>query len=315
MNEFPWGGSRRFNAFPDFCKKKFGTRLQKLSIDAGFSCPNRDGTLSVNGCTFCNNDAFSPSYCVPQKSVTQQINEGIAFHKVRYRHAGKYLAYFQAYSNTHAPLEKLKTLYTEALAHPDISGISIGTRPDCADEAKLNYFQELSQQYHIFLEFGIESCYDETLVRVNRGHDFKTSVQAIKASAERGIHTGVHLIMGLPGESREQMLEEADIISTLPVNSLKLHQLQIIKDTAMAKEFETDPAQFNLFEKETYIEFVIDFLERLRPDICVERLTAEVPPRFLAGPGWGLMRGDELLRQIEKRLSERDSWQGKHYRS
>jgi uncharacterized protein len=308
---FPWGHKRRFNSYAQHCKLKYGTRLQKLSIHAGFTCPNRDGKLGKGGCSFCSNEGFNPSYCSPEKTVTQQINEGIDFHRTRYHRAVKYLAYFQPYSNTYAPIEKLRAVYGEALSHPGISGISIGTRPDCMSPEILDYLEKLSQEHFISIEYGIESCYNRTLQKVNRGHSFEQSVDAIQQTAERGIQCGAHLIFGLPGESRQDMLAEAAMISSLPLDSIKLHQLQILKGTVMAEEYKKDPGLFQLFSLEEYIGFIIDFLELLRSGLLIERLTAEVPPRFLAVPGWGLIRNDQVMVKIETRMEERNTWQGK----
>ncbi len=308
-------GNRRYNAFADRLKDRFGFRLQKLTIDAGFTCPNRDGTKGIGGCTYCNNDAFNPSYCHPEKSIAQQLSEGIEFHKKRYRRATSFLAYFQAYSNSWAHLQQLKQIYSQALEFEDVKGIIIGTRPDCIDEAKLDYFEELTKTHFVSIEYGIESCYDTTLQLINRGHDFKTAVEAIQMTANRGIHIGTHLIFGLPGESREEMLAQAEIISQLPINSIKFHQLQIIKDTAMEKDYTLHPESYIFFSLDEYIDFVIDFIERLSPAIAIERFAGEVPPRFLAGPGWGLIRNDQINILIEKRLEERDSWQGKYFQA
>ncbi len=312
---FPWGHDRRFNTYSNYFRKLFGERVQKVSVDAGFTCPNRDGTLAGGGCTYCNNNAFSPSYCIPEKSVSQQIMEGIEFHKVRYRRVNKYLAYFQAYSNTYAPLEHLIRIYNEALAVPGIVGLAIGTRPDCVDEEKLDYFEELSEKTYLIIEYGIESCYNETLERINRKHSFEKSVWAIEATAGRGIKTGGHLIFGLPGESRSEMLEEAKILSKLPLNNVKFHQLQIIKGTKMAKDYEDDPDSFHLFSWEEYKEFMVDFLELLNPGFVVERISGEAPPKYISGPRWGLKRTDQILDLFEKRLEERNSWQGKRFNS
>ncbi|OQX78382.1 MAG: TIGR01212 family radical SAM protein [Bacteroidetes bacterium 4484_249] len=310
---FLWGHNRRFNSYSEYFKKQFGERVQKVSIDAGFTCPNRDGSLATRGCTYCNNDAFNPSYCDPKKPVAQQLNEGIEFHLKRYRRAKKYLAYFQTYSNTYAPLEKLEEMYSEALKHPGIIGLVIGTRPDCIDDEKLDWFGELAQKYYIIIEYGIESCYNKTLEKINRQHTFEQSVEAIEKTASRGIKTGAHIIFGLPGESREEMLKEAEILSELPINNIKFHQLQIIKNTAMAREYENNHSGFNLFSLEDYVDFIIKFIERLNPEFIIERFTGEVPPRFLSGPNWGLIRNDEINRLIENRLDELDTWQGKIY--
>ena len=310
---YPWKHERRFNTYSNYFKSTFGERVQKVSVDAGFTCPNRDGSLSKGGCTYCNNDAFSPSYCMPQKSVKQQILEGIEFHKKRYRRANKYLAYFQAYSNTYAPLEHLQKLYDEALEIPGIIGLVIGTRPDCIDEEKLEYFSHLSKTKYLILEYGLESCYNKTLDRINRQHSFEQSVEAIEATAGKGIRTGAHLIFGLPGETRDEMLAEAGIISNLPLNNVKFHQLQIIKGTIMAREYELNPDNFSLFSWEEYREFMVDFLEKLNPAFVVERITGEAPPRFISGPRWGLKRTDQILGLFEQRLLERNTWQGRLY--
>ncbi len=302
---------KRYNSFTGYFKEKYGCRLQKIVIDAGFTCPNRDGTISTGGCTYCDNHAFHPSYSTPDKSIALQIDEGIEFHKVRYRKAAGYLAYFQPYSNTYAPLPRLKKVYEEALSHPDVVGIVIGTRPDCVDEEKLDYLAELGKSHIVIVEYGIESCFDSTLQRINRGHTWEQAVDAIGNSAERGLHQCAHFIFGLPGESREKMLSEAERINTLPVDSLKFHQLQIIKGTKMEKEFADRPEDFVTFSLDEYIDFFIDFLERLRPDFYIERFVGEVPPRFVNSTPWGLIRNVELIRMLEKRLEERDSWQGK----
>ena len=282
-------------------------------MDAGFTCPNRDGTLGRGGCTYCNNDAFKPSYCQPEKPVRQQIKEGITFHKVRYRRAEKYLAYFQAYSNTYADLDYLKRIYSEALDVPGVVGLVIGTRPDCVDDDKLDYFADLAEKVYLIIEYGIESCYDKTLERINRKHSYEQSAQAIQKTAQRGIRTGAHLIFGLPGETRDEMLQEAEIISGLPLNNVKFHQLQIIKGTRMAIDYENNPEAFKLFSWEEYREFMIDFMERLNPEFVVERITGEAPPRYLAGPRWGLKRTDQILNLFEQRLEERNTWQGRLY--
>lgn len=310
---FPWGHQRRFNAYSNYFRNMYGARVQKVSIDAGFTCPNRDGTRGTGGCSYCLNDAFNPSYCEPLKSVTQQIEEGISFHKWRYTEAVSYLAYFQAFSNTYASVEILKNLYSEALAYPGVIGLIIGTRPDCIDDEKLDYIGELAKKYYVAIEYGIETCYDRTLIRINRGHTFDEAVEAVRRTAEKGINTGAHFIFGLPGESREEMLNEASIISSLPLKTVKFHQLQIIKGTAMEREYLENPRDFELFSWDEYFNFFVNFLERLNPDIVVERFSGEAPPRFLAGNLWGRKRADQIVTLIEKRLAEFDTWQGRLY--
>lgn len=308
---FPWGDDRRFNSYSNYFTKQFGGRVQKISIDAGFSCPNRDGTISTGGCTFCSNAAFNPSYCHPEKSIRQQIEEGIEFHQRRYRRASKYLAYFQPFSNTYKPLDELKTIYQQALEVPEIIGIVIGTRPDIVDNRILRLLSEIQKTHYVMLEYGVESVYDETLRRVNRGHDFATAERAIHLTAQYDIPCGAHFIFGLPGETKTMMLEAANIISRLPLTTVKFHQLQIFKDTAMAEEYQQHPEHFHLFDLEEYIDFVIDFAERLNPDIVIERFAGEVPPRFLVSEPWMKLRYDQVLTRIERHMEERNTWQGR----
>lgn len=311
--EYPWGHQRRFNAYAQYFQKTFGGRVQKLSIDAGFTCPNRDGKLGYGGCTYCNNAAFNPSYCHPGKPVEKQIREGIEFHANRYRRAEKFLAYFQPFSNTYAPLDDLKRLYDATLSHDEIAGLVIGTRPDCIDDDKLKYFQGISKTHYVIIEYGIESCYNKTLQRINRGHTFEQSKDTILKTAGYGIKTGAHLIFGLPGESRDEMLREAGIISSLPLDTVKFHQLQIVKGTAMARDYELEPSVYQLFELQEYIDFIIQFIELISPSIVIERFAGEVPPRFLVAPDWGLVRNDQIVNMIDKKLTEEDTWQGKKY--
>ena len=267
----------------------------KLVVDAGFTCPH-------GRCTFCDNAAFHPAYSSSEKSITQQIDEGIAFHAARGRTRGPYLAYFQSFSNTYAPLERLREVYGEALAHPDVSGIVIGTRPDCVDAEKLDYIASLGCAR---MEYGIESCRDETLLRVHRGHTFACAEQAVRETAARGIPVCGHFILGLPGETRETLLEDIPRINALPLDIIKFHQLQILKGTPMASEFAAHPEDFVRWTLDEYIDLLCDILERLRPDIAVGRLAASVPPRFLAVPGWGV-KASEFSRLLDRRLAERE---------
>jgi len=306
---FPEG--KRYNSCVGYFKRKYGERLQKIVLDAGFTCPNRDGKVGRGGCTYCDNAAFHPSYSTAGKSLHQQLDEGIEFHKVRYRTTEHYLAYFQSFSNTYAPLERLKELYEEALAHPQVVGLVIGTRPDCVDEQKLDYLAELAKSHVVIVEYGIESCYDSTLARINRGHDFETARRAVQMTAERGIDVGVHFILGLPGETKEMMLDACSMINDLPIRSVKFHQLQIVKGTRMEKEFAECPEDFEKFSLDEYLDFFVDILERLRPTLSIERFVGEVPPRFVNETPWGLIRNVELLRLLDRRLEARDTWQGR----
>ena len=324
---FPDG--KRYNSFVGYFKKKYGERLQKIVLDAGFTCPNRDGKVGRGGCTYCDNAAFHPSYSTAGKSLHRQMDEGIEFHKVRYRTTEHYLAYFQSFSNTYAPLEKLRCLYEEALTHPSVVGIVIGTRPDCVDEEKLDYLADLASGRIlkgwsralsdnkirtapiVIIEYGIESCHDATLERINRGHDFETARRAVEMTASRGLDTGAHFILGLPGETKQMMLDSCAMINSLPLRSVKFHQLQIVKGTKMEEEYAQRPDDFERFSLEEYLDFFTDMLERLRPDLFIERFVGEVPPRFVNETPWGLIRNVELLRLLEKRLEERQTWQGR----
>jgi radical SAM protein (TIGR01212 family) len=309
-----FGNGKRYNSYTEYFKRTFGGRVQKLSIDAGFTCPNRDGTRGTGGCTYCNNDAFNPSYCQPHKSIKQQITEGIEFHAWRYRRATQYLAYFQAYSNTYAPLEKLKRIFAEALAVPEVCGLVIGTRPDCIDEEKLDYFSSLAKDHYIIIEYGIESVYDNTLMRINRGHSYAEAEHAIRMTAQKGLKTGAHLVFGLPGETRAQMLESASVISSLPLTTVKFHQLQIIQGTAMANDYLIHPDAYQLFGMEAYIKFIVEYAELLNPAIVIERFSGEAPPRFVVAPDWGKVRGDEIIRMIEKCFETQNTWQGIYFK-
>ncbi|MCX6243539.1 MAG: TIGR01212 family radical SAM protein [Bacteroidetes bacterium] len=310
---FPWGHSRRYNSYSEYIKKLFGGRIQKVAVDAGFTCPNRDGSKGSGGCTYCNNNAFNPSYCDPIKPIRQQIEEGIEFHARRYRRAKRFLVYFQPFSNTYAPLHVLKEKFEEALSFPDVAGLVIGTRPDCVDEEKLEYLSRLAEKWYIQVEYGVETHCNATLERINRGHSAEVAEAMIRKTHDYGIHTGAHYIFGLPGEDIDEMFRTGEKISTLPLDSVKFHQLQIVKGTRMAKEFIEKPKDCHSFTLENYIDFIIRFIEKLNPAIVIERFTSEMPPRFLEGPNLGLIRYDEVLRRIEAELEKRDTWQGKYY--
>jgi radical SAM protein (TIGR01212 family) len=308
---YEWGTTRRFNSYADWFGRLFGGRVQKVSINAGFTCPNRDGTLGTGGCTYCNNEAFIPAYCTPEKSVTEQIEQGIAFHRHRYRRAANYIAYFQAYTNTYAGTERLISLYDEALNHPAVTGIVIGTRPDCVSAELLDRLAVMARDYFIMIEYGVESVHDETLKRINRGHDYASAEKAVRETSARGLNVGAHLIFGLPGESRNMLEESAEIISSLPLTSIKIRQLQLIRGTVMAEEFKMNPGDFELYSLDEYIDLVISFTERLAPGIMIDRISGEAPPRLLDDPRDWHMRSNEIFRLFEQRLEERETWQGR----
>lgn len=289
-----------YKDYSHWIREQFPFRVQKISVDAAFSCPNRDGRLSLGGCTFCDNKTFNPSYCDRGKSITQQLEEGKAFFAKKYPEM-KYLAYFQAYSNTYAPLEELKRKYEEALAVDNVVGLVIGTRPDCVSDEALDYLQQLNQRTFLIVEYGIESANDNTLRRINRGHTFDCSRQAIIKAHQRGIITCGHIILGLPGEDEEEMLRQASTISQLPLEILKLHQLQIIKGTPLAKEYEAHP--FHVFSAEEYVNLVIRYVSKLRNDLVLERFVSQSPPNMVIAPKWGL-KNHEFTDLLNKRIRE-----------
>lgn len=303
----------RYNEYGFWLKEQLGMKAQKISLNAGFTCPNRDGRVGTGGCTYCNNQTFNPDYCATDKSITQQLEEGKRFFARKYPDM-KYLAYFQAYTNTYDALSTLKAKYEEALSVPDVVGLVIGTRPDCMPSDLLDYLEELNHRTFLIVEYGIESVYDATLLRINRGHTHTQTVDAIIRTAARGIRVGAHLILGLPGETREDMLHEATVLSELPLTLLKLHQLQLIKGTRMAEEYATNPSDFHLFTPDEYIDLIIDFLERLRPDLVLERFVSQSPSSLLAIPGWGL-KNHEFVAKVKQRLAQRNAYQGRLHSS
>lgn len=309
----PHFGLRRYFSWNDWVRATHGGRLQKVSVAAPFTCPNRDGSLGTGGCSFCNNAGFTPGYLDRRESITDQIERGLVFLRRRYPDTLKYLAYFQTYSNTYGDFETLRAIYEQALSHPDIGGLVIGTRPDCVADTVLDYLAEKSREVHIELELGIESTDDATLARINRGHDFAASIDGIRRAAERGLSVTGHLILGLPGESRETMLEGAAKLSALPLAALKFHQLQLVRGTALAREWLATPESVPLLGEDEYLELLADFVERLSPQIRLQRLGSEVPPRLKLAPTWNL-RLSELAPRLTALLEARGSWQGCRYR-
>ena len=302
----------RYNDLSAYLSAHFPHKVQKISLNAGFTCPNRDGTVGYGGCTYCNNQTFNPAYCKTEKTVTEQLEEGKQFFARKYPDM-KFLAYFQAYTNTYAELEELKRKYEEALSVPDVVGLVIGTRPDCMPDALLDYLEELNKRTFLIVEYGVESTDNVTLQRINRGHTFEVAEEAIRKTAARGIRVGAHIILGLPGEEREALVKQAGLLSSLPLTTLKLHQLQLIKGTRMALEYEKQPEDFHLYTADEYIDLVIDYVEHLRPDIVLERFISQSPRELLIAPDWGL-KNHEFTDKVKKRMRERDAWQGKKYK-
>lgn len=302
---------KRYNDYASYLKALFPHRMQKITIHAGFSCPNRDGKVGYGGCTYCNNQTFNPDYCTPDKSITQQLTEGIDFFRKKYPDQ-RYLAYFQAYTNTYGSFETLRQKYEEALSHPLVEGLVIGTRPDCVDNQLLDYLQELRQSHYIMIEYGVESTLDRTLDLINRGHSYAVAENAIRETAQRNIETCVHLILGLPQEDENEILSHADKISTLPIRCIKLHQLQLIKGTKMAQQYLEHPEWFHLYSADEYINLLVRFIERLNPDFVIERFISQSPKELLLNNGWNL-KNYEFTDKLEKRMNELNIIQGKHF--
>lgn len=288
--------------FSEYLKTVFPTKVQKISLNAYLSCPNRDGIDGLKGgCTYCNNKSFSPEYTQQKHSISQQVEEGIAFFSRKYP-SMKYIAYFQSYTNTYGDTSHLIDLYEEAIWHPEVVGLFVGTRPDCISEELLEYFSDLSKRLKVYIEYGVETTNDTTLERVKRGHTFSSSMHAIQATHAHGIPCGAHLIIGLPGEKEEDFLSHIHRLNDLPITSLKLHQLQILKGTALGREYLQDPDRFALFTMDDYIRTAILLLRHLRPDIYVDRFTSQSPKDLLLAPKWDVKNyvfTDKLIAQME----------------
>lgn len=287
-------------------RRRFPFKVQKLSVDAGFTCPNRDGRIGYGGCIYCNNQSFSPAYCNSHLSVREQLEEGKRFFGEKY-HDMKYMAYFQSFTNTYADLDHLRRLYEEALEVDGIVGIVIGTRPDCITTPLLDYLERLNRQTMITIEYGIETANDATLRLINRGHDFECSRLAVEQTAERGITVGGHIIIGLPGESAEESIQQAHTMSSLKLDILKIHQMQIVRGTRLAKMYAEQP--FHLYSPEEYIEVIVSYLEHLRPDIAVERFASQSPKQLLIAPQWGL-KNYELTNLVVNKMRREGRRQG-----
>jgi radical SAM protein (TIGR01212 family) len=295
--------TKPYKTFGDLLRTVFPFKVQKISIDAGFTCPNRDGTKGRGGCTYCNNQTFSPPYVAWAKSVAQQVDEGIRFFAHKYPKM-KYLAYFQSYTNTYGRVKEVMKKYREALKHPDVVGLLVGTRPDCMPEELLDALENLSKRYFLLIEYGIESTNNETLQRINRGHTYEEAVETIERTHERRILSGAHLILGLPGESREMILSHAGRISRLPLTTVKLHQLQLIKNTWIARQYIEHPEQFHRYSVEEYIDLCIDFLRTLNPEFFIDRFVSQSPKELLLVPGWGL-KNHEFVEKLNRRMIRR----------
>lgn len=296
----------RFNSFGMYLRERFNITIHKVNVDAGFTCPNRDGTLDVTGCIYCNNDSFRPSECKPEFSIKEQIRNGMNYLSFRYG-ARKFLVYFQPFTNTYASVSVLERLYSETLSHPAVIGMAIGTRPDCVDEEKISLIRSFAKDYFVLVEYGLQSIYDKTLKYIHRGHNYQSFLDAINLTAEKGVHIGAHIIAGFPTENREEMLSVATELSRLPIEFIKIHQLQVVKNTPIAHYYEEKP--FPLFCYEEYLDFLVDFIERLSPKIAIQRFFATAPNNILIAPMWGKSR-HQLMNDIRKRFIQRDALQG-----
>lgn len=296
-----------YRDFGSWLHDQFPFKVQKIAVDAGFSCPNRDGRLSTGGCSYCDNRTFNPSYCDRRKSVTEQLEEGKRFFSRKYPDM-RYLAYFQAFTNTYAPISQLRELYEEALCVEGIVGIVVGTRPDCVSDELLDYLGQLSKRCFVLVEYGIESANDQTLLRINRGHSFACCQDAVRRSKERGLLVGGHIILGLPGEDAEESIRQAPIISSLPIDILKIHQLQVIRGTRLAAEYAE--RAFPIYTLDSYLDVVVRFIERLRADLILERFVSQSPPELLVAPRWGI-KNHVFVHLLLRRMQQLDTWQGK----
>ena len=299
--------------FAEFLSKHFPYKVQKISINAGFTCPNRDGSKGWGGCTYCNNQTFNPDYCKPMLSVAEQLEQGKQFFAKKYPQM-KYLAYFQAYTNTYGEMEYLKSLYEEALAVDDVVGLVIGTRPDCMPEELLEYLEGLSKKYFVLIEYGVETSHNDTLLTINRGHTWEDAVNAVNRTKEHGLLCGIHLIIGLPGESLNKILATADSVSELPIDTVKLHQLQLIKGTKMAHQVECGELEIQRWNADEYIDVCLAFLRRLSPRIAVERFVSQSPAELLISPKWGL-KNYEFTNLLLNRIRITGTRQGSEYKS
>jgi hypothetical protein len=298
---------KRYNDLNSYFRSIFGCRVQKITIDAGLSCPNRDGKISTGGCIYCNTRGSGTGAHAKGYSVTDQILAGKKALSKRYK-AKKFIAYFQSFTNTYAPLDGLKSLYEEALSIEGVVGLSIGTRPDCVDEPVLKLIESYSKTHLIWIEYGLQSMHDKSLALINRGHDFQCFKDAVDATLNRGIKICAHVILGLPEEKRSHMIETAKTIAKMGIDGIKIHLLYVIKGTKLEKLYRQ--GSYKCLEKQQYVDLVCDFLERIPKDMVIQRLTGDPHPEELVAPQWSVKKA-QTLSMIKETLEKRDSWQGK----
>lgn len=302
--------NKRFNDYSDYIRNHFGSRVQKISVNTGLLCPNRDGTKGKGGCTYCNIASFRPDYAIPQKSVKQQLEEGISFFSKKYK-TQKYLAYFQSYTNTYDDYTELKRMYEEALCVPGITGLVIATRPDCISEEVYRLLSELNKETYLSVELGIESVSDATLLKINRCHTFEETVIALNKLHRLGIRVGGHYILGFPWEEKDEILNQAIQLSKLPLDFLKIHHLQILKHTQLGKDYVANPGKFTIYTKEEYLDLLIEFLERLPKGLILQRFISESPPHLLLAPVWNGVKNFQFKESLMKRMEELGTFQSR----
>ncbi|MDR2011062.1 MAG: TIGR01212 family radical SAM protein [Bacteroidales bacterium] len=303
-----------WNDYSSYIKDIFGVRVQKISVNAGFTCPNRDNLKGEGGCIYCTNKSFSPFYCSPEISIVGQLQKGISFFSEKYK-SQKYLAYFQAFTNTYANIDILKKLYYEALSVDGVEGLVIATRPDCINKEILSLLSKIADNKYVSIEFGAESTNDETLKFINRGHTYQQTINAVELTKSFGINCGLHLILGLPGENEDDFYRHAENISKLPLNTLKVHQMQVLKNTRLAKIYYSQPDLFIDLSLENYIRIIINFLELLNPRIIIDRFTSESPKDMLIYPNWGGKKNFEVAHLVNSEMKKINSYQGKKYKN
>lgn len=300
----------RYYSYNHALQQRFRCRVQKVSLDAGFTCPNVDGTVAKGGCTFCDNRSFSPSRRLPRADIFGQIDQSILRMRNRYKSCHSFLAYFQPATNTYAPVDRLRPLYESALCHPQVVGLSIGTRSDCVPDDVLELLQELASRTYVSVEYGMQTMHDRSLDWMNRGHHHDSFLDAVERSRGRGFEICAHIMLGLPGESHDDMLATARELARVNIDAVKIHNLYCVKNTPLADQVAAGEVQ--LMQQDDYVQTVVDFLELLPPTMVVERISGEAPPDFFIGPDWCLDK-PAVKRAIEAEFTRRDSWQGKGY--
>ncbi len=299
----------RYRTLGHMLRSRFGGRVQKVSLDAGFTCPNVDGSVAIGGCTFCDNRSFSPSRRVRRRDIQKQIDQGIQRLKLRYK-VDQFIAYFQPATNTYAPVERLREVYQAALDHDAIVGIAIGTRPDCVPDEVLDLLQELAEQTYVSVEYGIQTIHDRSLIAMNRGHLYDVFPDAIQRSENRGFDICAHVIIGLPDESHADIMATIDEMANQNLDAIKIHNLYVVKNTRLAEQLTA--GELKLMDQDTFVQTVVDAIERLPPHYVIERVSGDAPPEYFLGPEWATDKS-AILNAIASEFAQRDTYQGTRY--